>query len=130
MFARQPEEIVSAELRLTVGRERLTPAEFVALRDGARAFAQTPALLVRYQHTGEGHLAAGRYREAIAEFRRLDSAHPTDVRYQTAYANALLKAGLGTTARQVAQAAVTADPASALAHSTLAWVIEHDLIGR
>ncbi len=85
---------------------------------------------VTFHQVGEAALAAGRVREALAEFRRLDTQHPREELHACQIARAYLEAGLGAAAREQARRAVTLDPKSSRAERTLGWVLEHDLVGR
>ena len=83
-----------------------------------------------FHQIGEAALAAGRVRDALAEFRRLDSQHPHEALHACQIARAYLEAGLGAAAREEARRAVTFDPKSSRAQRTLGWVLESDLVGR
>ena len=48
-----------------------------------------------FHQIGEAELAAGRVREALAEFRRLDAQHPHEALHACQIARAYLEAGLG-----------------------------------
>jgi Flp pilus assembly protein TadD, contains TPR repeats len=56
--------------------------------------------------------------------------HPKEALHRIQLARALLSAGLAENARTVARQATALEPNSAQAYSTLAWILEHDLIGR
>ena len=62
--------VVTATLRLDTGKRRISPAEFDALRAGVRAALQEKGTRLIFDQAGELHLAAGRVREALAEFAR------------------------------------------------------------
>ena len=85
---------------------------------------------VTFHQIGEADLAAGRVREALAEFRRLDGQHPHEALHACQIARAYLEAGLGAAAREEARRAVTFDPKSSRAERTLGWVLESDSVGR
>jgi tetratricopeptide (TPR) repeat protein len=121
---------VTATLRFDVGKRRLTPQEFTALRDGVRGVAEDKPVLIAFEQIGEAHLGAGRVREALAEFDRLAAAAPNKALARTRIARALLAGGMGEAARQEAERAVQLEPRLALTHRTLGWVLEHDALGR
>jgi hypothetical protein len=125
-----PDGVVTATLRLDVGKRRLTPQEYTALRNGVRDIAQDKPVLLLFEQVGETHLAAGRVREALAEFNRLAAASPKKALPRTRIARALLAGGMGEAARQEAEAAVRLEPKLAIAYRTLGWVLQHDALGR
>lgn len=121
---------VTAAIRLDLGKRRLSAKEFDALRAAAGEIAREGATLIGFEQVGESHLAAGRVREALAEFDRLAVAQPQQALPRTRVARALLAGGLGEAARQEAERAVRLEPDSALAHRVLAWILQHDALGR
>ena len=129
-LATTPDGAATATVTFDSGRARLSPAELTTFQKTLRELRQERAMALRFVHTGQAHLAAGRVREALAEFRRLQAAHPDAVLHRTQIARAYLAAGLGEAARREAQKAVAAAPRSLEAQMTLGWVLEHDLIGR
>jgi tetratricopeptide (TPR) repeat protein/transglutaminase-like putative cysteine protease len=129
-YALGPDGSVQATMRFDSGPTRLKPAELTAFREAMKAFMAEDAPVARFTQIGEGHLAAGRIREALAEFRRLEAAHAGTVLHATQMAYAYLEAGLGEAARREARRAADLDPKSSRAQRALGWVLEHDLIGR
>jgi transglutaminase-like putative cysteine protease/tetratricopeptide (TPR) repeat protein len=129
-FAAGADGTVTATIRFDSGPPRLTPAELGAFREAMKKFLEGDAPIVRFRQTGMGLLAAGRVRQALAEIRALDAAHPGVVLHTVQLAEAYLRAGLGEAARRQARRAVALDPKSARAQRELGWVLEHDLIGR
>jgi tetratricopeptide (TPR) repeat protein len=129
-FEPSQDGVVTAKLRLDTGKRRFRPEEIAKLRQEADKLAKTGAILVRFENVGEAHLQAGRIREALAEFRRLRELHPDEALHRTQVARALLEAGLGEAARREVRATIERHPESALAHRTLGWILQHDLIGR
>ena len=122
--------IVSATFRFDSGKSRFTPAELTAFLAAMKKVGEGRLPSVTFHQTGEAALAAGRVREALAEFRRLDSQHPHEALHACQIARAYLEAGLGAAAREEARRAVTFDPKSSRAQRTLGWVLESDLVGR
>ena len=112
------------------GPRRLTPAQLTELRAALREVVDDGTLVLRFQHVGEAHLAAGRVGEALRELRRLAELEPGEALHFTRVARGLLAAGLGEAARREARRAVELDPASDLTHQTLGLVLSRDLIGR
>ncbi|HEY0513751.1 MAG TPA: DUF3857 domain-containing protein [Thermoanaerobaculia bacterium] len=129
-YAAGADGVVTATFRLDTGKRHISAAEFDALRAGAREALQEPMRLLTFDQTGEAHLAAGRVREALAEFRREAALAPKRALPLTRAARALLAGGMGEAAREEARQAVRLDPKSALAHRDLGWILEHDELGR
>jgi hypothetical protein len=129
-YAAAPDGVVTATLRFDIGKRRLTPAEYRALRAGVREVANDKPVVLLFEQVGETHLAAGRVREALAEFNRLATAAPKKALPRTRIARALLAGGMGEAARREAEAAVQLEPKLAVAHRTLGWILQHDALGR
>ncbi len=129
-FKKGADGLVLAECRLTTGRRTWTAREVDAALRALKTFGEEKISQVVFNQVGEMHLAAGRIKEAIAEFRRQSAANPAAASPHTRVARALLAAGLGETARQEAQKAIQLDPMSAKAQETLGWMLQHDLVGR
>lgn len=121
---------VLASLRFDTGKARLSPAELETLRDGLKKIFDSDAPVVGFRQKGEASLQAGRVREALGEFRKLDAAHPRQALHAAQIALALLKAGLGDEARREGRRCVEVAPKSALCQRTLGWILEHDGLGR
>jgi transglutaminase-like putative cysteine protease len=122
--------VVTATLGLDTGKRRISPAEFDALRAGVRAALQEKGTRLIFDQVGELHLAAGRVREALAEFAREAAQEPRQALPHTRSARALLAGGMGEAAREEARQAVRLEPKSALAWRALGRVLEHDELGR
>ena len=118
-----------ATLKFDNKKRRLTPDEVREMRTDLAEHDWQPIVLT-FEHIGETHLTAGRIREALAEFRRLNALHPQEALHVTQIARALLEGGMGERARQEARRAIDLEPASAVAHRTLGWVLQHDTVGR
>ena len=129
-FAAGAGGVVTATLRLASGKRRIAAADFEQLRAAVREVAEAKPILVQFAQQGEVDLAAGRVREAIAEFRREAAAAPRKALPRCRLARALLAGGLGEAARQEAAGAARLEPRSAVAQRTLAWVLQHDSLGR
>jgi transglutaminase-like putative cysteine protease len=129
-YAAGGDGVVTATLRLESGKRRISAAEFEQLRASVREIAAAKPILVQFSQIGEADLAAGRVREAIAEFQREAVAAPKRALPHCRLARALLAGGLGEAARQEAERAIRLEPRSATAQRTLAWVLQHDRLGR
>ncbi|HEX3127598.1 MAG TPA: DUF3857 domain-containing protein, partial [Thermoanaerobaculia bacterium] len=133
-YSADSDGVVNATLRFDTGKRRISPAEFEALREGVRKLYEEKPVLISYDQVGETHLAAGRVREALDEFRRLAALEPKKALPRTRIARALLAGGLGEAARQEAEQAVKIEPnlssTAAYAWVTLGWIRQHDDLGR
>jgi len=129
-YAADAAGVVTATFRLDTGKRRVSPAEFEALRSGVREALQDKPTLLTFEQVGEAHLAAGRVREAVAEFQREVAGAPRQALPLTRLARALLAGGMGEAAREEARKATRLDPKSALAWRHLGWILQHDELGR
>lgn len=125
-----PAGVVTVSFRLDSGKSRLTPAEVESVRSDLGKLAEENALQIWFDQVGEAHLAAGRVREALEEFGTLARQFPKEAMHHDQMARALLAAGMGEEARAEALLATQVEPASAAAHATRGWILQHDLIGR
>lgn len=121
--------LVEAKFRLEVPR-RWTAPQVEALRGGLASSVLGKPLVLRFDVRGKTLLTEGRLREAIAEYRRLVALHPQESQHHLQLAYALLAANAGDEAREEARAAVALAPAASLPRVGLAYVLEHDRLGR
>ncbi|MGO9113195.1 MAG: DUF3857 domain-containing protein [Thermoguttaceae bacterium] len=137
-FSRRFEAVgdaVTATFRLDTGAGTLTAAEVNALRHvlcelGPKGNLSRWVVPVEFEYRGAKQLREGHWKEAFDEYRRLDQQYAKRPGPRWHYANALLKAGFGDTARQLARQAVEMEPKSAQAYARLGRVLSHDLLGR
>ncbi|HET6935939.1 MAG TPA: DUF3857 domain-containing protein, partial [Candidatus Angelobacter sp.] len=119
-----------AVLRFESGKSRLTVAEAVALRDAVVKAREADGISITFDQIGYSLLSAGKVKESLAAYRQLSELHPKEALHKTQLANAYLTAGLGDRARELARQAIALEPNSASAYATLAWILQHDSIGR
>jgi transglutaminase-like putative cysteine protease/tetratricopeptide (TPR) repeat protein len=129
-FASLKDGVVTATFRFDTGQGRMSWQEAEELRQGVQDLQKAEPILIQFEQVGEAYLAAGKIREALAEFRTLAAQHPKEALHHAQIARALLAAGLGEQARVEARRAIELEPKSTTAHRTLGWVLQHDLIGR
>jgi transglutaminase-like putative cysteine protease/Flp pilus assembly protein TadD len=122
--------VVQAVLRFENPTAQLNVKEAAALRDAVVKARSSDPIFVTFDQTAHSFIASGKIREGLAEYRQLVRQHPKEALHQIQLSRALLSAGLAEQARVVAREATALEPKSAQAYSTLAWVLEHDLIGR
>lgn len=122
--------VVEAVIRFDSGKRRISPIEFEALRSGVRELSAEKPVMITFEQVGESHLAGGRIREALDEFRRLASLAPQKALPRTRISRALLAGGLGEAAAHEAEQATRLEPDFAYAWVTLGWIRQHDGLGR
>ena len=121
--------IVTAVLRFNTGKPGYSADEALALRKAVLEAKKQDAVMITFDQAGAKLLAAGKSSEGLAADRALIAPHPSDMLNHVRMAYALLQAGIGDQARVEALKATTLDPKSALAYSTLGWVLEFNSIG-
>lgn len=125
-FRREPGRVI-AHLLFEIDRERLTPAEGEVLRTG---LAEVQSVLLWFDQKTALALQAGRVREALDESERLAREFPGQAFPFVERSRALLAAGFGEEAREVAERATEIEPGSGLAFHQLGWARQHDDLGR
>ncbi len=121
---------VIADYRFEIAKRRLSPADVTALGVAVTALGNSDMTKIGFEQVGMALLDKGEFRAAIAELCKLVKLHPKEALHRRQLALAFLAAGMGQTARAQARWALKLEPNSAAAHFTLAWILEHDLIGR
>lgn len=122
--------VVEAVLRFESPKSRFTVKEAEALRDAVVKARNADPIFIAFDPAGASLMAAGKIKEGLAVYQQLVLQHSKAPLYRIQLARALLKAGLAEKARTVAREATVLEPNSAQAYSTLAWILEHDLLGR
>ena len=121
---------MTAILRFDSGPRRMPAAAAEALRGAVLELVKSDAVVIAFEQKGMALLDAGKIREELTEFRALAEKHPKEAIHRGQIARALLAAGLGESAREEARNGIAMQPASAAAHATLGFVLQHDLLGR
>jgi tetratricopeptide (TPR) repeat protein len=129
-YSKQGDGTVEALFRFECAQLRWTPQEVMDARKALRTFAAQKKVGIYFQNTGEAHLSAGRIKEALAEFRSACQRDPKLAAPLLRMARAQLAGGLGESARISARRAIELEPGSALAYASLAWILQHDTVGR
>lgn len=125
-----PGGLLEAYFRFDSGKVRLSPDEFEALREKTLALAEGEPILLYFDQVGAAALNQGKVAEALAEFRRLAGEYPDRALYPLQLSRALLAGGLQEAAKAEAERAVALAPNLSDAQQNLAWVLEHDPLGR
>jgi tetratricopeptide (TPR) repeat protein/transglutaminase-like putative cysteine protease len=122
--------VAEAVLRFESGKSRLTVAEAKVLREAVVQAQKADPVFITFDQAGHSLIAAGKIKDGLAAYHQLVQLHPKEALHRIQLARTLLNAGLAEEARSVAKEATVLEPASAQAYSTLAWILQHDLIGR
>lgn len=129
-FALEPDGSVVAKFALTVPLEPWTAEQVNDARRALDRLTEEPPVVIGFDQVGELALASGDVKRALAEFRRLEGAHPKRAMPRTRASRAYLAAGLGEAAVREAKAAVAVEPDSATAWASLGWALQHDAAAR
>jgi hypothetical protein len=129
-FIENADKSVNADLTLRVTKPMISPQEYETLHTKVLDFLNEPAILLSFAQDGMAHLDRGEIRDALSEFRKLETLHPKEGLHKAQVALALLSGGMGEEARMEADRSLQLDPTSAFAYRTRGWILEHDLIGR
>ncbi|HEX2123315.1 MAG TPA: hypothetical protein VHL59_16920, partial [Thermoanaerobaculia bacterium] len=111
------------------GKRRLTAGEFEETKKALKELSGN-AIMIGFDQRGALELAKGNISGALAEFRKLQAAHPKEGRHHTEIARALLAGGMGDAAREQIKKAIALEPGYARAHRMLGIILQHDLFGR
>jgi Flp pilus assembly protein TadD/transglutaminase-like putative cysteine protease len=122
--------VVQAVLRFESSKTRLSVKDAAELRDAVVKAQASDPIFVTFDQVAHSLIASGKIKDGLAEYQQLARQHPKEALHRIQLARALLSAGLAENARVVARQATSLEPSSAQAYSTLAWILEHDLIGR
>ncbi|MCF6335065.1 MAG: tetratricopeptide repeat protein, partial [Spirochaetales bacterium] len=122
--------VVTARFSIDSGKRLLSPEEFDRTKKAVIKFSgENPVLLV-FDHIGEKLLSEGDYRGSIDYLKKISEENPGKEIHLIRLADALLKAGLGLDAKKAALRAVAINDESEIAYSKLAWILQHDELGR
>jgi tetratricopeptide (TPR) repeat protein/transglutaminase-like putative cysteine protease len=129
-YSEDKDGVVQATFSFASGKSRYSVAEAEAVRKGISELLKTNAIIISFDQVGYALLSAGKTKEAITAFESIVKKHPNEALHRVQIARGLLEVGLAEAARSEAREAIRLEPGSALAHETLGWILQHDLIGR
>src|SRR5258706_11898040 len=129
-FSMEGDGSVKAVLQFDTVKRRLTAEEAKELREKVVSLREGPGILVYFEPTTQALMNQGKMREAFQASRDFIARHPKEAVHHLQRAKILLSAGMGEAAREEAPTAVKLEPLSALAHKTLAEILEYDQVGR
>ncbi len=121
--------VVRYDLETT--RVALSPSEFDQTRAAIVDYRKKlETLTVAFDHRAGLLFANGEYRRAFDLYRELVRSAPRQAIHEIRLSRALLAAGLGDEAAIAARHAAELAPADTEALDNLAWVLQHDALGR
>ncbi len=127
-------QVLTAELSFDSGKRTYSLEEGNQLRKAVLEFMKQPPPVLAVEPKGQALLDDGKLRGGLDAFRELASHHPNqaeaDAINHVRLARAYLSVGCGQQAREEAQLAAKTAPALAVTWRAVAFVHEHDLIGR
>lgn len=129
-FQLNSEGQIVARLRFEQPKTVLTPAEAKELRQYAAEFVQAAPIILEFIHGADENLALGKPREALDLLRSARDKTPEAAIHHQRLARAYLQTGLGELARTSARKSVELAPKSSSAYRDLAFVLQHDTMGR
>jgi tetratricopeptide (TPR) repeat protein len=129
-FSAGKDGTVRMDFRFDTVKNRLTTSEADEMRRKIVMLSEGNPILIYFEPIALALLNEGKIRESLQEYRDLIALHPKEAIHHFQMAKALLSAGMGQAARDEAAAAVKIEPNSALAQTTLAEILECDLVGR
>jgi tetratricopeptide (TPR) repeat protein len=122
--------MLTAGVAFDAEKRHYTLEEGNALKKELLKFMKQPATVVNFVPLGQALLEEGRLREGLDEFRKLAAERKEQAVNHVRLARAYLVTGCGEEARKEAKAATQRAPTLALTWRNLAFVEEHDLVGR
>ena len=129
-FAALPDGSVTATFRFDTGGRRIPGADAGRLARRVREIVRARSPAVVFERTAAALLAEGRVEAGLAELHRLAALHPREAMHRLHLAIALLRLGFAAEAAAEARRAIALEPERAWAHRVLAYVLEHDAVGR
>jgi tetratricopeptide (TPR) repeat protein len=127
-YAANANGVIVATIRFDSGKRRMSASEFEEMRKAIHDYHKS--VFVGFDDAGKAKLDKGDVAGALAQYRAMVKLHPNEARHHSDIARALIAGGLGEAARAEARRAVALEPKSAPAQRALAYVLQHDLIGR
>ncbi len=121
---------VEAVFILKSGMGSISPVDFESTREKVLKFSKSNPILLVFDHIGIKLLSEGDYRGSIDYMKAISDREPENEIHLIRLADALLKAGLGLDAQKAAEKAVAINSESSKAYSKLAWILQHDELGR
>ena len=128
-FTVQSDGTVEGSYRFHSGARRWTPEDIEQFGDAFKDISLPLVEIIRFEPVTQDLIATNEIQKALALVQDSLAANDGAVA-RSRYAKLLLSAGLGGPALVEAQKAVDADPGSLFGWQTLAWVHQHDLLGR
>lgn len=124
--------LLEGELAFDTGPRRWTARQVEAFKAQVEELnaSNSASLIVWFDQKVQKRIAAGDMIAALEEARRQVAARREQAFPRAQMARALLTAGLGSEARQMAESAARVEPTSYLGHYMEGWTKVHDPVGR
>ncbi len=116
---------------LDSGKRIISNQEFDETKKAVLNFKKNgKPVILNFEHIGYKLLNEGNYKKAVEEFTKYCTLEKDKAIHWIRLSGALLQAGLGDDAKRTALKAVDLDPESPDGWAKLAWVLQHDSLGR
>ena len=129
-YEEEPDGTVRAELRFDLVKSVYEEEEAQAFRSVVRQELQSTGARLSFHSIVEGHIAAGRFVEALREAERLVDANPKSNHLRYQLVSALLAVGAGDGARRMADQLTDDAPDDPVAWAAAGRAYAHDALGR
>lgn len=123
-------QVLIAEVSFDTGKRGYTLEEGNALKKSALEFLKQPLPLLNFAPRGQALLDEGHLREGLDAFRSMAAGQSPEAVNHVRLSRAFLETGCGQEARSEAKTANEIAPKLAVTWRNLAFVHEHDLVGR
>ena len=117
-------------IRLNSGKKIISNEEFEATREAVLDFSKLSAIMISFEHEAERLLYEERYGDAIRRLTELSMEEPEKAIHPQRLSKVLLTAGIGDEALRVIRRAVDLEPDDSEVWEALAWILQHDEVGR
>jgi tetratricopeptide (TPR) repeat protein len=134
-FETEADETVVASIKFDAGDGHFQPADVDHFRSAISELREHRGteewhFTLRFEHRAQKLIAARKFREGLAEYRKLLTQHGDNAELEDRFADALVSAGFGTAAQLHARRAVQLAPRSSECWHTLGRMLTYDEMGR
>lgn len=129
-YRTNPDGIIEAIFQFETGKRRLTPAEFVALREGLRSHSKETPQIISFVSEANEQVALGEIGKALKLVQANTKKNPDQGRAHVRLSRMLVTACAGEGAVVAGKKAIELEPTSNSGWQALAWAYQHDSFGR
>ena len=122
--------VLTASAALDTAKRNYTLEEGNTARKAIVEFLKQPPVVLNLAPQGQTLLESGKLREGLDAFRKLAAGHKDQAINHVRLSRAYLQTGCGVEARKEAKLASDQNPDITVTWRNLAFVLEHDLLGR